>query len=94
MAMAGLSAVKCVIADGIRPYGNRFARIQKIFLRLIFADKFPDRGILQRREYGLFEEYRTEDADYIMLIMGSAAGTAKQAVDDLRERGICGLLFT
>ena len=39
------------------------------------------------REYGLFEEYRTEDADYIMLIMGSAAGTAKQVVDDLRERG-------
>lgn len=39
------------------------------------------------RKYGLFEEYRTEDADYIMLIMGSAAGTAKQAVDDLREQG-------
>ena len=39
------------------------------------------------REYGLFEEYKTEDADYIMLIMGSAAGTAKQAVDDLREKG-------
>ena len=28
------------------------------------------------RSYGLFEEYRTEDADYIMLIIGSAAGTA------------------
>lgn len=42
---------------------------------------------LSGREYGLFEEYRTQDADYIMLIMGSAAGTAKQAVDDLRERG-------
>ncbi|MBQ8592019.1 MAG: pyruvate ferredoxin oxidoreductase [Lachnospiraceae bacterium] len=39
------------------------------------------------RKYGLFEEYRTEDADYIMLIIGSAAGTAKQAVDDLREQG-------
>lgn len=39
------------------------------------------------RSYGLFEEYRTEDADYIMLIIGSAAGTAKQAVDDLREQG-------
>ena len=39
------------------------------------------------RKYGLFEEYRTEDADYIMLIMGSAAGTAKQAADDLREKG-------
>lgn len=39
------------------------------------------------RSYGLFEEYRTEDADYIMLIVGSAAGTAKQAVDDLRDQG-------
>ena len=48
------------------------------------AKKFKD---LSGREYGLFEKYRTEDADYIMLIMGSAAGTAKQAVDDLRDKG-------
>jgi len=40
------------------------------------------------RGFGLFEEYKTEDADYIMLIMGSAAGTAKQAVDDLRAKGV------
>ncbi|MCR4740736.1 MAG: pyruvate ferredoxin oxidoreductase [Lachnospiraceae bacterium] len=40
------------------------------------------------RGFGFFEEYRTEDAEYIMVIMGSAAGTAKQAVDDLREKGI------
>ena len=39
------------------------------------------------RHYGLFEEYRCEDADYIMMIMGSAAGTAKEAVDILREQG-------
>lgn len=39
------------------------------------------------RKYGFFEEYRTKDADYIMLIMGSAAGTAKHAVDELREQG-------
>ena len=39
------------------------------------------------RGVGFFEEYRCDDADYIMLIMGSAAGTAKQAVDDLREKG-------
>jgi len=43
---------------------------------------------LSGRGFELFEEYRTEDADYIMLIMGSAAGTAKQAVDDLREKGM------
>ena len=39
------------------------------------------------RKYGLFEEYKTRDADYIMLIMGSAAGTAKEAADELREKG-------
>lgn len=42
---------------------------------------------LSGRKYGLFEEYRTQDADYIMLLIGSAAGTAKQAVDDLRADG-------
>ena len=40
------------------------------------------------RGFEFFEGYRTEDADCIMLIMGSAAGTAKQAVDDLREKGV------
>jgi len=48
------------------------------------ADKFKDKF---GRGFGFFEEYRTEDADYIMIIMGSAAGTAKQAVDNLREQG-------
>lgn len=42
---------------------------------------------LSGRGFGLFEEYKTKDADYIMLIMGSAAGTAKQAVDELRAKG-------
>ncbi|MDO5485749.1 MAG: transketolase C-terminal domain-containing protein [Lachnospiraceae bacterium] len=48
------------------------------------ADRFEK---LSGRRYGFFEEYRTQDADYIMLIMGSAAGTAKAAVDELREQG-------
>jgi pyruvate ferredoxin oxidoreductase alpha subunit len=42
---------------------------------------------LSGRGFDLFEEYKTEDADYIILIMGSAAGTAKQAADELREQG-------
>ena len=42
---------------------------------------------LSGRGFDLFEEYRTKDADYIMLLIGSAAGTAKQAVDDLRAKG-------
>lgn len=40
------------------------------------------------RAYGFFEEYKTQDADYIMVIMGSAAGTGKDAVDLLREQGV------
>ena len=40
------------------------------------------------RGFDFFEEYRTDDADYIMLIMGSAAGCAKQAADDMRDKGI------
>ena len=55
---------------------------QEIVLKV--AEEFEK---ISGRKYGLFEEYRTEDADYIMLIMGSAAGTAKQAVDDLRAQG-------
>ena len=51
---------------------------------LAAAKRFEE---LSGRKYGFFEEYKTEDADYIMLIMGSAAGTAKAAVDELREQG-------
>lgn len=48
------------------------------------ADAF---AAISGRQYGLFEEYRTEGADYLMVLMGSAAGTAKEAVDMLREEG-------
>lgn len=40
------------------------------------------------REYGFFEEYKMDDAEYAVVIIGSAAGTAKDAVDELREQGI------
>ncbi len=45
------------------------------------------------RHYSFFEEYRMEDAEIAMVIMGSSAGTARAAVDELRERGVkCGLI--
>ncbi len=40
------------------------------------------------RKYGLFEEYKMDDAEYAIVIMGSAAGTTKDAVDALRAEGI------
>ncbi|MDO4313164.1 MAG: pyruvate ferredoxin oxidoreductase [Eubacteriales bacterium] len=39
------------------------------------------------REYGLFEAYRLEDADRAVVMIGSAAGTTKDAIDRLREKG-------
>ena len=39
------------------------------------------------REYGLFEEYRMDGAELAIIIMSSAAGTAKVAVDRLRGKG-------
>ncbi len=39
------------------------------------------------RHYGFFEEYKTQDADYIIVMIGSAAGTTKDAVDKLRAEG-------
>jgi len=40
------------------------------------------------RKYDLIEEYRMDDAEIAMVIMGSSAGTAKATVDELRKEGI------
>lgn len=45
------------------------------------------------RKYSFFEEYKMEDAEYVIVCMNSTAGTTKYAVDRLREQGIkAGLL--
>ncbi len=39
------------------------------------------------RKYSIFEEYKIDDAEKIIVLTGSAAGTAKVAVDNLRNNG-------
>jgi pyruvate ferredoxin oxidoreductase alpha subunit len=39
------------------------------------------------RSYGLFEAYEMDDAETALIIIGSSAGTAKEAVRQLREAG-------
>jgi len=39
------------------------------------------------RTYGFFEEYRTDDAELCIVVMSSAAGTGKDAIDELRAEG-------
>jgi pyruvate/2-oxoacid:ferredoxin oxidoreductase alpha subunit len=45
------------------------------------------------REYGVYEEYRGDDADVLIVTMGSLAGTAREAVDRLRDAGTRAGLF-
>ena len=45
-------------------------------------------GKVSGRTYGLFEEYRMEDADTAVVLIGSSAGTGKAAVDRLRSQNI------
>lgn len=59
----------------------------------VILDVAEEFNQLSGRKYGFFEEYCMEDAEYAIVIIGSAAGTAKDAVDILREQGIkAGLL--
>lgn len=44
-------------------------------------------GDLFGRYYGLIEEYKSEDADIILIAMGSLCGTIKDVVDKERENG-------
>ena len=39
------------------------------------------------RSYGFFEEYEMDDAEAALVIIGSSAGTAKAAVDQMRKEG-------
>lgn len=44
-------------------------------------------GDMFGRHYGLIEEYKSEDADIILIAMGSICGTIKDVVDDQRAKG-------
>lgn len=48
---------------------------------------------LTGRKYGFIEEYKTRDADFVIVALSSTCGTAKMVVDDLRKKGMkAGLL--
>jgi pyruvate ferredoxin oxidoreductase alpha subunit len=43
--------------------------------------------VFGRTYNGLIEEYRTKDADKVIVAMGSVCGTVKEVVDELRSKG-------
>ncbi|MCI8712804.1 MAG: pyruvate ferredoxin oxidoreductase [Ruminococcus sp.] len=53
----------------------------------VVLDVAKEFAAISGREYGLFEEYRMDGAERAVIIIGSAAGTTKDAIDALREKG-------
>ncbi len=60
----------------------------------LMVDLESSRKVIERvgreypEEYGFYEEYRTDSADYVVVLTGAWAGDAKEAVDELRREGV------
>ncbi|HEX8950006.1 MAG TPA: pyruvate ferredoxin oxidoreductase, partial [Dissulfurispiraceae bacterium] len=71
-----------------KAHAEVMAKVPKVTLEV--AKEFEK---LSGRKYGLFETYRLEDAEIGLVVLNSAAGTSKDAVDLFRDKGIkAGLL--
>ncbi|MBN1352554.1 pyruvate ferredoxin oxidoreductase [candidate division KSB1 bacterium] len=53
----------------------------------VIESVFAEYAKLSGRKYGLIETYKMDDAERAVIVMGSTAGTAKVAVDQLRQNG-------
>ena len=80
----------------LQPYLTEHKKQQAVAMKnakeviLNVANEFEK---LTGRKYDLFEKYKLDDADYVIVCMNSTAGTVKDTVDLLREKGIkAGLL--
>lgn len=61
--------------------------------RQVILDVAKEFEAITGRKYGFFEGYRLEDAEYAVVAIGSVCGTAKDAVDVMRAKGVkAGLL--
>jgi pyruvate ferredoxin oxidoreductase alpha subunit len=75
---------------GISPYYMEVKRKQAQAMKdsmpviMDVAKKLYD---MTGRKYGFFEEYKMDDAEVAIVVIGSSAGTGKEAVDRLRAEG-------
>lgn len=61
---------------------NAMGKVEEEYEKI--ADEFEK---ISGRKYEVFENYNLEDAEKVLVIAGSTAGTAKDVVDGLRENG-------
>jgi pyruvate ferredoxin oxidoreductase alpha subunit len=53
----------------------------------IFEEATKEFAEISGRKYDVLEEYKTEDAEKVIVVLGSTAGTIKDAIDELRDKG-------
>lgn len=76
---------------GVSPYYMEIKKAQAEAMKTAkkkILEIGADYGKVSGRSYGFFEAYRMEDAELAAVVIGSSAGTGKDAVDQLREKGI------
>ncbi len=55
--------------------------------RQVIPEVAREFGEISGRNYDFLEEYRTDDAEVVAVVLGSTAGTAKEVVDAMRDDG-------
>ncbi|ADL57920.1 pyruvate ferredoxin oxidoreductase [Methanothermobacter marburgensis] len=55
--------------------------------RKVIAKACQEFSEMFRREYGFVEDYRCEDAEIILVAMGSVCSTLREVIDDMRDEG-------
>ncbi|MGB9838672.1 pyruvate synthase subunit PorA [Methanothermobacter sp.] len=55
--------------------------------RKVIAEACQEFSEIFGREYGFVEEYRCEDAEIILVAMGSVCSTLREVIDDMRQEG-------
>lgn len=78
----GPYAVSCYCMEAKRAQAQAMINAKEVILQV--AEEFK---ALSGRSYGFFEEYCLQDAEYVIVAIGSVCGTIKDAVDMLRENG-------
>ena len=80
--VVGPYAVSDYYMESRKAQAHAMENAKKVILDV--AKKFEK---ISGRKYGLIEEYKMQDAEYAVVIIGSAAGTTKDAIDRMRANG-------
>ena len=78
----GPYAVSDYYMESRKAQAHAMENAKKVILDV--AKKFEK---ISGRKYGLIEEYKMQDAEYAVVIIGSAAGTTKDTIDRMRANG-------